>query len=51
MKGEEKTYDADYVFVTVGRKPNTEELGLEQIGIKMTDRGLIEVDKQCKTYC
>ncbi|WP_257350617.1 dihydrolipoyl dehydrogenase [Pseudalkalibacillus decolorationis] len=49
VKGEEKTFDADYVLVTVGRKPNTEELGLEQIGVKITDKGLIEVDKQGKT--
>jgi dihydrolipoamide dehydrogenase len=49
VKGETKTIDADYVLVTVGRRPNTDELGLEQIGIKMTDRGLIEVDKQCRT--
>ncbi|BDG34989.1 dihydrolipoyl dehydrogenase [Saccharococcus caldoxylosilyticus] len=49
VKGEAKTIDADYVLVTVGRRPNTDELGLEQIGIKMTDRGLIEVDKQCRT--
>jgi dihydrolipoamide dehydrogenase len=49
VKGETKTIDADYVLVTVGRRPNTDELGLEQIGVKMTDRGLIEVDKQCRT--
>ncbi len=49
IKGEEKTFDADYVLVTVGRKPNTEELGLEQIGVKLDDKGHIEVDKQCKT--
>ncbi|MBA2874148.1 dihydrolipoyl dehydrogenase [Thermaerobacillus caldiproteolyticus] len=49
VKGEAKTIDADYVLVTVGRRPNTEELGLEQLGIKMTERGLIEVDKQCRT--
>ncbi|MBS4177272.1 dihydrolipoyl dehydrogenase [Lederbergia citrea] len=48
-KGEEKTVEADYVLVTVGRKPNTDELGLEQIGVKMTDRGVIEIDKQCRT--
>ncbi|CAM4046100.1 dihydrolipoyl dehydrogenase [Lederbergia lenta] len=48
-KGEEKTVEADYVLVTVGRKPNTDELGLEQVGIKMTDRGVIEVDAQCRT--
>jgi dihydrolipoamide dehydrogenase len=49
VKGETKTVDADYVLVTVGRRPNTEELGLEQLGIKMTERGLIEIDKQCRT--
>jgi dihydrolipoamide dehydrogenase len=49
VKGETKTIDAEYVLVTVGRRPNTEELGLEQLGIKMTERGLIEIDKQCRT--
>lgn len=47
--GEEKEISADYVLVTVGRVPNTDELGLEQIGMKMTERGLIEVDHQCRT--
>lgn len=49
VKGETKTIDAEYVLVTVGRRPNTDELGLEQVGIKMTERGLIEIDKQCRT--
>lgn len=48
-KGEEKKIEADYVFVMVGRRPNTDEMGLEQIGVKLTDRGLIEIDKQCRT--
>ncbi|PYI56239.1 dihydrolipoyl dehydrogenase [Paenibacillus flagellatus] len=47
--GEEKQVTADYVLVTVGRKPNTDELGLQAIGVKMTDRGLIEVDHQGRT--
>ncbi|RKN84872.1 dihydrolipoyl dehydrogenase [Paenibacillus ginsengarvi] len=47
--GEEKQVTADYVLVTVGRRPNTDELGLQAIGVKMTDRGLIEVDKQGRT--
>ena len=49
VKGEEKKIEADYVLVTVGRRPNTDEMGLEQVGIKMSDRGLIEIDKQCRT--
>ncbi|MFP7168992.1 dihydrolipoyl dehydrogenase [Terribacillus sp. 7520-G] len=48
-KGKEETIEADYVLVTVGRRPNTSELGLEEVGIKMTDRGLIEIDEQCRT--
>ena len=47
--GAEKQVTADYVLVTVGRRPNTDNIGLDTIGIKMTDRGLIEVDKQCRT--
>jgi dihydrolipoamide dehydrogenase len=49
VKGEEISVEADYVFVMVGRRPNTDELGLEQVGIKMTDRGIIDIDKQCRT--
>lgn len=48
-KGEEKTVEADYVLVTVGRRPNTDEMGLDQVGIEMTDRGLINIDNQCRT--
>ncbi|MGO4887952.1 dihydrolipoyl dehydrogenase [Anaerobacillus sp. MEB173] len=49
IKGNTETFDADYVLVTVGRKPNTDELGLEQVGIEMSDRGLVKVDKQGRT--
>ncbi|MFV8826978.1 dihydrolipoyl dehydrogenase [Alkalihalobacterium sp. APHAB7] len=49
VKGETKTFEADYVLVTVGRRPNTEEIGLEQIGVEIDERGFIKVDKQCKT--
>ena len=48
-KGEEQTIEADYVLVTVGRRPNTDELGLEELGLKFADRGLLEVDKQSRT--
>ncbi|MDZ5712895.1 dihydrolipoyl dehydrogenase [Jeotgalibacillus haloalkalitolerans] len=48
-KGEEVSIDADYVLVTVGRRPNTDEIGLDQVGIEMTDKGIIKTDKQCRT--
>ncbi|MFU0791690.1 dihydrolipoyl dehydrogenase [Virgibacillus proomii] len=49
VNGKSETVEADYVLVTVGRRPNTDELGLEQVGIEMDDRGLIKIDKQCRT--
>jgi dihydrolipoamide dehydrogenase len=46
----EEKVTADYLLVTVGRRPNTDgELGLDLAGVKMTDRGLVEVDAQCRT--
>ncbi|MBP1930735.1 dihydrolipoyl dehydrogenase [Ammoniphilus resinae] len=48
--GEEtKTVTGDYLLVTVGRKPNTEELGLEGIGLAKDQRGYIQIDNQCRT--
>ncbi|WP_335870451.1 dihydrolipoyl dehydrogenase [Bacillus sp. 2205SS5-2] len=49
VNGESKTVEADYVLVTVGRRPNTDELGLEQAGVELTDRGVVKIDKQCRT--
>lgn len=40
---------ADRCLVAVGRAPNTEGLGLEQVGIKLDDRGFIPVDENYKT--
>lgn len=50
VNGEEQQVTADYLLVTVGRRPNTDgELGLDMINIKMNERGYIEVDEQCRT--
>ncbi|MGE5703864.1 MAG: dihydrolipoyl dehydrogenase [Clostridia bacterium] len=49
IKGEVQSIEAEYVLVTVGRRPNTDELGLRDIGMKLTDRGLVEVDEQGQT--
>ncbi|MFC1550595.1 dihydrolipoyl dehydrogenase [Candidatus Neomarinimicrobiota bacterium] len=46
-KTTEKTFDK--VLVAVGRKPNTENLGLENAGLTVNNRGLIEVDKYQRT--
>ncbi|MFD1735646.1 dihydrolipoyl dehydrogenase [Bacillus salitolerans] len=47
--GETKTVEAEYCLVTVGRKPNTDELGIEQVGVETSERGIIKIDKQCRT--
>jgi dihydrolipoamide dehydrogenase len=43
-----KTFVADKVLLTVGRKPNSENLGLEKVGVKI-EKGFIPVDKQQRT--
>lgn len=48
--GESKEITADYLLVTVGRRPNTDgELGLDLIGVELDERGLIKVDHQGRT--
>lgn len=47
--GQEQSLTADDVCVAVGRKPNTKEIGLEQVGIETDERGLIKVDAQGRT--
>lgn len=47
--GKENKVKADYCMVVVGRRPNTNDMGLEIAGIKTSDRGLIEVDEQGRT--
>ncbi len=41
--------ECDRVLVAVGRRPNTEGLGLEELGIKTDQRGFIEVDQHFAT--
>ena len=41
----------DKVLLSVGRTPNTEDLGLEQLGITPDERGYITVDEKRETSC
>ena len=41
--------DVDVVVVSVGRRPNTDDLGLEGTGVEISERGFIEVDEVCRT--
>lgn len=47
--GEASTIEADCVLVSIGRKPNTDGLGLEKIGLTPNNRGQIETDHDFRT--
>ncbi|AJW98144.1 dihydrolipoyl dehydrogenase [Burkholderia gladioli] len=47
--GAAKTLEADRLIVSIGRVPNTDNLGLESIGLKANERGFIDVDDHCRT--
>lgn len=49
VDGQEQSIQTDYVMVTVGRRPNTDDLGLELAGIELDERGLAKVDQQGRT--
>ncbi len=48
-KGESVELNGDYCLVSIGRKPNTEGLGLEHVGLVTNKQGQIEVDDHLKT--
>lgn len=41
--------EADRVLVAVGRKPNTEGLGLQNVGVELDERGRVKVDDSFRT--
>ena len=47
----EVVFEGDYCLVAVGRKPYTEGLGLDKIGLATDDRGRIPTDKNLMTNC
>ncbi|ABK44897.1 dihydrolipoamide dehydrogenase [Magnetococcus marinus MC-1] len=49
--GEAEERQADVVLVAVGRRPYTQGLGLENIGVTLDERGFIPVDHDRQTTC
>jgi dihydrolipoamide dehydrogenase len=47
--GSEKTLEAEQALVAIGFRPNGKGLGLEEIGVKLTERGAIEIDEKMAT--
>ena len=48
-KGEEVEFKGDYCLVSVGRKPYTDGLNAEAAGVKLNDRGQVEVNDHLQT--
>ncbi|MBI1906300.1 MAG: dihydrolipoyl dehydrogenase [Rhodocyclales bacterium] len=47
--GAAQKLDADRLIVSVGRVPNTDGLNAEAVGLKLNERGMIEIDEHCRT--
>jgi dihydrolipoamide dehydrogenase len=48
-KGEDVSLEGDYCLVAVGRKPYTDQLGLETLGIVTDEKGRIAIDEHLQT--
>jgi dihydrolipoamide dehydrogenase len=48
-KGAAQRLEADKLIVSVGRVPNTDGLNAAAVGLKVSERGFIEVDSHCRT--
>lgn len=40
---------SDHIFVSIGRTPNSKTLGLEKLGVKISDRGFVEVNNKLQS--
>ncbi|HEV7232701.1 MAG TPA: dihydrolipoyl dehydrogenase [Sphingorhabdus sp.] len=47
--GASESIDADVVLVSIGRRPNTDGLALEKVGLTVNQRGQIEIDHDFRT--
>jgi dihydrolipoamide dehydrogenase len=48
--GKPTTVEAERVLVAIGRRPNTEDIGLDKIGLQVDQKGFIEVNKKIQTH-
>jgi dihydrolipoamide dehydrogenase len=49
VAGKEQKIKADKILVTVGRKPNSDQANLKEIGLQIDERGFVKVNAQRRT--
>lgn len=49
VEGKVQRFQAQELLIATGRRPNTETLGLEKVGVKVTKHGAVEVDETLQT--
>jgi dihydrolipoamide dehydrogenase len=47
--GKKQTLEVEKVLVAAGRAPNTEDIGLKEMGVQLTDRGFIKINERMET--
>ena len=47
--GKESTIEAEQALVAIGFRPNSKGLGLEEAGVKLNDRGFVEINERMQT--
>jgi dihydrolipoamide dehydrogenase len=47
--GDDESVDVDLIVLSIGRRPYTDLLGLEAVGVPIDERGFIPVDDACQT--
>jgi pyruvate/2-oxoglutarate dehydrogenase complex dihydrolipoamide dehydrogenase (E3) component len=49
LEGEAESLQASHLLVATGRRPNTDDLGLDSVGIEADDKGFVKVDERLAT--
>ncbi|MEW6239669.1 MAG: dihydrolipoyl dehydrogenase [Chloroflexota bacterium] len=48
-EGKETTLEADQALVAIGFRPNAKGFGLEEVGVKINERGFVEINEKMQT--
>jgi dihydrolipoamide dehydrogenase len=47
--GEKKELEADQALIAIGFTPNSRDIGLEEVGVEISERGMVEIDDRMET--